>query len=83
MHWVAAVVHWLGGAVVRHKESLVLFGLGLISAMRNELPSPLNRVEIFVWWYGWIHDALKTLVNLKSPGAALNQAPGDQTKKQS
>ena len=74
MHWAALLS--------AHKEALILFGIALISAMRNELPSPLNKVEILVWGYGWVHDALKTLVNLKSPGAALNQAPGDQSQKQ-
>lgn len=67
MHWTSEVAQWLAGFMSRHSEGLTLLVLAFVATMREQLPSPLNRIEMLVWLYDWVHDALKTLVNLRTP----------------
>lgn len=65
------------GFVSQHKEGIGLLALALVATMRDELPPPFNRFGLLVWFYGWIHDALKTLVNLRRP-AVGKPSEGDK-----
>jgi hypothetical protein len=60
-----------------HKEALSLFALAAVVTMREELPSPLNRVALLVWGYAWLHDALKTFVSFRAP-AGKSTAPTNE-----
>lgn len=51
----------------RHKEGIGLFSLAAIATMRPNLPAPFDRFAVLVWLWGWLHDALNTLINLRTP----------------
>ncbi len=57
----------VGSFIDRHKEGLGLFALAVIATMRPLPPPPLDRVPTLSYLWGWLHDALNTLINLRSP----------------
>jgi hypothetical protein len=62
---------------------LSLLALAFVVTMREELPPPFNRVQLFCWLYGWIHDGLKTFVSFRSPSAVPpKDAARDKDKQQ-
>ena len=60
---MADILHFL-----RENEAVIsLLVLAFVVTMREELPPPFNRVSLFNWLYGWIHDALKAFVSFRAP----------------
>lgn len=57
----------VSGFVGRHKEGIGLFALAAIATMRPALPAPFDRFPLLVWLWAWLHDALNTLINLRTP----------------
>lgn len=56
--------------IAAHKEAFVLLGLAAVAAMPPALPASLWSREPLDWAYTWLHDALKTFINLRRPSAA-------------
>jgi hypothetical protein len=55
-------------AFVKAHEAVVgLFAIALIVTMKEQLPYPFNKVDVLNWAWSWMHDSLKTFVNMRSP----------------
>ena len=65
----------VSGFVAAHREGLAFAALAFATTMRDSLPWPLNKVDFFNWLYAWSHDAIKTMVNLRSGSAPTVQRP--------
>ena len=61
--------------VNKHSEGLALLALAFVVTMRDGLPYPFNKVDALNWLYAWLHDALKTLANMRAAGAPTVQRP--------
>jgi len=61
--------------ITKHQEGLALLALAFIVTMRDGLPYPFNKVDLLNWCYAWLHDALKTLANMRSGGNPTAQRP--------
>jgi hypothetical protein len=57
----------VGQFIQDHAAVLSLLALAFICTMREQLPSPFNRIGAFNWLYGWLHDALKVFISLRGP----------------
>ena len=57
---------FLAKLIAAHTALVVSLGIAAVVSMREELPAPFNRIAVFVWFYGWLHDTLKTFVSLKA-----------------
>jgi hypothetical protein len=53
--------------ITEHSAFIGLLALAFVVTMREELPSPFNRLPLLAWFYGWLHDALKTFVSFRGP----------------
>lgn len=49
------------------EKALTLAGLAVIATMPEELPPPLSRVRLLVWFWAWVHDATKAFVSFRLP----------------
>ena len=65
----------VSGFVASHREGLAFAALAFATTMRDSLPWPFNKVDILNWLYAWVHDAFKTMINMRSGGAPTVQRP--------
>ena len=52
------------------KSNELMLGLllsAIVSAMPEQLPADWKALP--AWWYGWLHDTLKTFMNYRKPQA--------------
>jgi hypothetical protein len=60
-------MHAIYKFIMLHEEIIGLLSLAFVVTMRPTLPAPFDKVAIFAWFYSWLHDAMLTFVNFRSP----------------